>query len=145
MKDLNEKKLRLLFVHNAIPEYRIAFWKELNNHFELKLYITNKGLEDKIYKLKNNKSNLDFVYSRDLQLKKMYLNSYDIVILPAVDSIKEFFWGIVIKNRCKRKLIYWSEKWESEAKYQTPIKKFKNLVHRIMIYLNYSRLCHECG
>ena len=43
-----DRKIRVLFAHNSIPEYRIEFWRQLGNKVDLSIMITQNGLEEKI-------------------------------------------------------------------------------------------------
>ncbi len=41
--------MKILFVHNTIPEYRLAFWKILNKDYDIEIYALSTDLADKIY------------------------------------------------------------------------------------------------
>lgn len=130
-------KKRVLLVHNSMAEYRIAFWTYLTNLCDLTLIITNKGLEEKIYKFKNNNQSITSLYLENIsksQLKEI-IKINNIIILPPVDSIKEYWIAIRILNDTnrKQKVIYWTEKWEAPWRIQPLSKKIKNLIHRFMI------------
>ena len=77
-------KKRVLLVHNSMAEYRIAFWTYLTNLCDLTLIVTNKGLEEKIYKFKNNNQSITSLYLEDIsksQLKEI-IKINNIIILP---------------------------------------------------------------
>lgn len=130
------KSGNVLFVHNSVPEYRIEFWRELGNYYNLTLLITNKGLENKIYNLEKNEKGLNILYLEDINLYSYLSESFEYVVLSPVDSITEFVIDLLILRLSKKyryKCVYWSEKWEADWNCQPVIKKAKNLIHRLLI------------
>ena len=41
--------MKLLFIHNTVPEYRVEFMKSLTSLIETEFFITDKFLQSKIY------------------------------------------------------------------------------------------------
>lgn len=44
--------MKVLFIHNTLPEYRIHFFCELSKLVELDILITEKDLANSVYNLK---------------------------------------------------------------------------------------------
>lgn len=44
--------MRVLFIHNTIPEYRVAFFRELSKLVELDVVVTEQRLAYEVYGLK---------------------------------------------------------------------------------------------
>lgn len=135
--------MKLLFIHNTVPEYRVEFMKELNSLIETEFFITDKFLQSKIYgmDIDNEVVGLKIDYLNDSQRRisiknKINKANCDIVILPPADTIKEYINGIyalIYSRKYKKKCIYWGEKWEADINKQPLKKKIKNLIHRIII------------
>ncbi len=109
-------KVKVLFVHNSIPEYRVQFWNYLSNLADTTIVSTNKGKEDRIYHLKKDIGKLNIKYwNKDLkQYLNNYINKWDIVILPPVENINDFQIAWYLNRLCRSKkvpFIYWTEKW----------------------------------
>ncbi len=137
---MNEK-IKVLFIHNAVPEYRIEFWKGLAKKVELKILITQNGLEDQIYGLDKNTETLDIVYWDKSWIKKVY--DYDVVIVPPIESLKEYKIARAVASKCKksnRSCLYWNERWEWEGEVDSFIKKLSRWGHRKLI----KKVCDEC-
>ena len=130
-----EKKYKVLFFHNSIPEYRVEFWRLLGKFVDLKLIITNKNLEKKIYDLEYSLNGLNINYFDNIKKLKSNIYDADFIIFPSVDSLKEFLVCIYIlrQKKARGKKIYWSEKWEAPWGKQPFLKRAKNLMHRILI------------
>lgn len=127
---------KLLFVHNTVPEYRIAFWKELSTLVNLEILITNKDLADKIYNLKKNSDGLHIKYWNE-NIIYTILN-YDAVILPPIETIKDFRIARKIRNKCLELRIpfyYWSEKWISDEIKRPFVKVVKDYIKTSLIRL----------
>lgn len=127
-------KIKVMFVHNSIPEYRIEFWKKLGEICTIKLVITRKDLEQKIYGFEKDTENLDIVYWSNEILKE--IGEYDVIVLPPVDAVKEYLIGKEILKAVKgleTKAILWTEKWELKTNKKNYIKQCKNFVQRCMI------------
>lgn len=141
---------KILFVHNTIPEYRLKFWEILNQDNNIEIFALNTELADKIYNLEKNLNSLKIKYAKDISIEKVLSESFDIIILPAIDTWKEFYVSKVIlslKKKYDYKIIYWSEKWEANWNDQPFRKKIKNLIHRKLIFYVAARsdLCIASG
>jgi glycosyltransferase involved in cell wall biosynthesis len=137
---------KILFVHNTIPEYRLKFWEILNQSNIIEIFALSTELADKIYNLEKNLNSLKIKYAKDISIDKILAESFDIVILPAIDTWKEFCASRVIlslKKKYNYKTIYWSEKWEADWYDQPFRKKIKNLIHRKLISYVATR-CNLC-
>ena len=128
------EKIKCLFIHNAVPEYRIEFWKLLGKKVELQLLITQKGLENEIYGLKKDSSGLRIDYWNNNWLS--LVKKYDVVIVPPVETLHDWEIAYKVANECKKRkipCIYWNERWEWNKK-EIPVKrKLSYFAHRIMI------------
>lgn len=134
-----KSKMRILFIHNAIAEYRIEFMRSLSSLCDIKFFITDKGLASSIYGTKDvvpNGVHAVFLKNRwsFSQIKKELLaTEYDIVVLPPVDDVFQYFCCLVVlkyANRKKTKITYWSEGWQKDG---LPfVKACKKFVHRQM-------------
>ena len=80
---------KILFVHNTIPEYRLKFWEILNQSNIIEIFALSTELADKIYNLEKNLNSLKIKYAKDISIDKILAESFDIVILPAIDTWKE--------------------------------------------------------
>lgn len=132
----NDKK-KVLFIHNSVPEYRIEFWRLLDEKVDLYLLITSKNLEKKIYNLKKNVDGLKIDY---LNEKKTLLNlnnfNYDAIVLPPDDSVRNYFLSKKILRIASSKNIpcfFWNERWELTGVKKTLSKSVKDFIHRFMI------------
>lgn len=100
----SSRQIRVLFFHNSVPEYRIAFWEELATFVDLQICITNKGLDEKIYGLEKNVGNLKIEYLESIKCKvlKQLIDKADVIILPPCDAPKEWAASIRIEKICKK-------------------------------------------
>lgn len=138
--------MKVLFLHNAVPEYRIEFWKILSANCDLDLLITSKGLEQKIYKLEKDSSELNIFYLSIGNIRSWIhdVRNYDIVVLPPVDNIylyliaKVFLWTCI---KADRKVILWTEGW---SWHKIPIikKLYKKMI--FMLRHNIAKQCDAC-
>ena len=145
-----EAKIKILFFHNTLPEYRLEWFKELSKIAEVMFVFTNEKLNKKIY-------GFDTSFGSSTGLKCVFLaegkqgmeqldcilnnvGSYDYVELPPLDSLREVICGGKIVIACKKnnvKIAYFWEKWEAPRKRQPIKRRIKNLILRIvpkMIY-----------
>lgn len=127
--------LKVLFVHNSAPEYRIEFWKLLSKKVELEILITNDNLDSEIYGLNRSTDGLNLHYFSTFEDLKFRIGNSDIIILPPADTVKETGIGYYILRNINKvqKTIYWTEKWEAEKKWLPPKKRVKNYIQRIVI------------
>lgn len=140
-----DKMIKVLFVHNSVPEYRVGFWKRLSKRVDLTILITSGYLADKIYGLEKNVSGLNLQYWKKdtFRILKTAISNYDVVVLPHADAIFEYYVGCFLVKICKAnkvKCVYWSIKWEPPFNTQPILKKGKNIVQRYMTW----NLGHRC-
>lgn len=108
--------MKVLFLHNAVPEYRIEFWRLLSSFCELDLLITSKGLDQKIYNLEKDDSGLRINYLDWCNIKHWLkeVANYDVVILPPVDDLYLYIISrifLYVGLRAKKKVVLWTEGW----------------------------------
>lgn len=139
--------MRVAFIHNSVPEYRIEFMRQLSNKCDVKYLITDPKLAQKVYGVVNiNTVNVDIVNMSGFTQLKDEIKKYcpDIIVVPPVDDFYQFFCGIYaicIARLIRSKLVFWSEGWES---FNMPfVKKCKKKVHRCMKFI-IARLCDQC-
>lgn len=130
--------MNILFLHNSFPEYRISFWENINKANSLKLLITHRNLEKKLYSLEKTSNILDVEYwsrSSWLTIPKTII-SFDCVVLPPTDSLLDYMISIFVVFLCRRHNIpyyYWTEMWEPQTSVQPIRRRLKNLIHKVMI------------
>ncbi|MEQ3507572.1 glycosyltransferase family 4 protein [Enterococcus cecorum] len=146
------KKIKILFFHNSLPEYRIGWFKSLNELSEIKFVITNESLAVKNYgyKIKSDELrdlNLHFItkkYSvRELKTVLNEIPKFDFVELPPIDSFYDYIISFLILFICRKndiKIGYFWEKWEAPKKYQSLRRKIKNYILRIVPRSIYSKV-----
>lgn len=145
--------MKVLFIHNAMPEYRIAFFQKLSKIVQLDILLTEKELAAKIY-------NLESGIPGDLNVKCcantneieqiISVGNYDYVILPPIDNLRQVGFALNAVRGCARnkvKLAYWTEKWEPEATLQPLRKRFKNWIQARLItfFASKSDACIAAG
>ena len=127
--------MRVLIMHNAIPEYRIPWFKIINQSCEAKFVFTNYKLTQKLYHFDIDYQAIDdlnylimgqkqaFIFDAYKVLSEM--DSFDFVEFPPTDSIKEFLLSLLVMIKCKISHIktgYFWEKWEAPLRKQ-PLKR----------------------
>lgn len=131
--------MKVLFIHNALPEYRISFFQKLSELVDLDILVTDKGLATKVYGLsfKNNLSlkvnYLDKISGIKVTLLK---KKYDLVVLPPVDTPFQWLCAWIAYKACKArkiKFVYWTEKWVPSKAQQPFGKLIKNYIQSFMI------------
>lgn len=135
------RKIKVLFIHNTVPEYRIGFWKELSKKVELQLLITKNDLEKKIYGLEKNTEGLHIEYWNTSW--KNRVSDYTVVILPPIESIREYKIANAIAKKCKENeilCIYWNERWNWEGEENTLKKSISKFGHKVLI----RSICKKC-
>lgn len=139
--------MRVLFIHNSVPEYRIEFMRHLSDKCDVRYLITDPQIAQTVYGIvKINTTGLDIVNMGSFTQLKGEIKKYnpDIVVVPPVDDFYQFFCGLyaICMARFKgSKLVFWSEGWKS---FNMPfVKRCKKLVHRCMKFI-IARLCDHC-
>lgn len=130
--------MKILFLHNSFPEYRISFWENINKTNSLKLLITHKNLEKKLYSLEKISNNLDVEYWDTSSWRSLIktISTYDSVVLPPTDSLLDYFISVFVVVLCNHHSIpyyYWTEMWEPPTSVQPIQRRIKNFIHKIMI------------
>ena len=128
-------------MHNTLPEYRIQWFNEIKRESKCDFLITNEKLNKKVY-------GIDIEYEKIKKLDCIFLskgikgytelysvvkkiNNYDFVLLPPIDSFREFIMANIVLKICKNKKIltgYFWEKWEAPKELQPIIRKIKNFL-----------------
>lgn len=135
--------MKTLFIHNALPEYRIDFMQKLSRLCEVDFLITDIAKASQIYGIEvdDKLEGLKIFSSGDennIAFLKTVLKDggYSTVVLPPADSVGLFLLGLfALRYSSKRgiKTIYWTEKWEADRSLQPWMKRIKNAVQRLMI------------
>ncbi len=144
---------KVLFIHNTLPEYRIQFFCELNKLVDLTLVFTDSKLASSIYQLNAAiPDNLKIINIKNTKELKKIIDeeSWDVVVLPPVDTLYQAKCANVALKACKKlniKTIYWTEKWEAPLFLQPLIKKIKNHLQAILIgyFAKRTDLCIASG
>lgn len=142
---LDGTRLKIVFFHNTLPEYRIGWFTELSNLADVDFVFTNESLNKKDY-------GFDIDYKRSEGLKCIFLkegkegerqldrfleniSDYDFVELPPIDSYREVVCGRKIVKACRKygvKIGFFWEKWEAPKDKQPIKRQIKNLILRIV-------------
>lgn len=112
----NRKDMKVLFVHNSVPEYRIKFWKILKKKCDLDLLITGRDLDKKIYNLERDVSGLNIYYYNSFHDQEWIgrIKEYDILVLPPCDNFILFLIANRFANEALNnnvKVVFWTEGW----------------------------------
>ena len=127
-------RLKILFLHNTLPEYRIEWFREMRKKADMEYIFTNEGEN---YKTEIEKSRLPesiFLSSGRagfLELKQVLnrCEKYDVIELPPIDTIHEYLISKMTIHAAKQhgiKLAYFWEKWEAPKRKQPLKRKIKN-------------------
>lgn len=133
--------MKILFIHNSLPEYRLKFMKQLSDKTNIDFLFTAPKLANEIYNIQTQENTLNKIYLNNkkevFKIKKIISHGkYDKVVLPPADSVYQFLCAyIALKEAQKKniKIFYWSEKWEAKIKDQPLLKRLKNWIQRLMI------------
>lgn len=124
--------MKILFIHNSLPEYRVAFFRELSKLVELDVVVTEQRLAYEVYGLKVAlPKDVRIVYA-DRQKKvneALVAKKYDLVVLPPIDNFYQMQCAFMVLSVCSKrriKTVYWTEKWEQERRLQPVKKRLKN-------------------
>ena len=63
--------MKVLFIHNTLPEYRLEFFKELSKQVELHIAVTDIQLANSVYGLSFKKDIREF--NKQVQNYEMFL------------------------------------------------------------------------
>lgn len=132
--------MKLLFVHNTLPEYRIPFFYGLSKNIDVSFVFSNISLNKKIYgnEIIHSKIELDCLPENNKRYKKIMklinMGEYTHIILPPIDTLRDFtdaLFVFIIAKYKKIKLIYFGEKWEAPKEFQPIKKRIKNYLQRL--------------
>jgi len=66
--------------------------------------------------------------------KKEFLADFNIIVLPPISSIYNYFIdNIITRRKCDVKIVYWDEKWDANRKFQNTFSTIKNFLHKFLI------------
>lgn len=141
--------MRVLFIHNTVPEYRVAFFTELSKLVDLDILVTEPNLAQSIYKV-------SYCLPKSLKIKTLNKTStlssiirneqYDIVVLPPIDNrwqLQCAYKALRICQLYRIRTVYWTEKWEAERQKQPFGKKVKNFIQAKAISY-FAKRCDLC-
>lgn len=145
--------MKVLFIHNTLPEYRLEFFKELSKQVELHIAVTDIQLANSVYGLSFKKDipiGMILVNRPKDILGVMDSNEFNVVVFPPIDTIYQFVVAFFAYKKCLQKkipFVYWSEKWEAPLGCQPFKKRIKNWLHMKMItfYAKKANLCVASG
>lgn len=145
--------MKICFIHNTLPEYRVQFFSELAKLVDLTLVITDQKLASTVYQLNSNIPTTLKVINVDnaRSIKKLIdENSWNIVVLPPVDTpyqAKCAYSALKTSKAKGIKTVYWTEKWEAPFNMQPFVKKIKNAIQAMIIryFARYADLCIAAG
>lgn len=131
--------MKILLIHNTCAEYRIKWFQKIAKKEDTEFLFTSDFEYEEKYGFKRDENlGLKRVFlSRSLKgflelnnILKNLLN-YDFVMLPGVDTLREFFISNIVLYRCKKLKIstgYFWEKWEAPRNTQPVKRRIKNLL-----------------
>lgn len=142
--------MRMLLMHNAIPEYRIPWFNYMNEHCNVDFVFTNYKVTKKLYHFDTSYEKIsdlryiimgkDHSFLSDSIRVLKRIKEYDFVEFPPTDSFKEFIFSLGVLLLCKIHKIstgYFWEKWEAPKDKQPLKRKIINIITNIipgMIY-----------
>ena len=108
--------MKILFIHNSVPEYRLEFWRILSGMVELQLLITDKDCERKAYGFQKDESGLKISYLTLSNYQQWLHDSckFDVVVLSPVDNKKDYHLCKDFAKAAKTgntKVVMWTEGW----------------------------------
>lgn len=133
--------MKVLFIHNSIPEYRVEFMKKLSGMADVHYIVTDMNLAFTIYGLDGNDlRGLSVSIMERWKLntisKYIQLNKPNIVVLPPPDDFYQFVCGlysILFAKKHDCKVVFWTEAWTGKS--MPMIKRIKKAIHGTMIWL----------
>ncbi len=141
--------MKILYFHNSVPEYRKELFVKLAEHNNIKYIFTNFNYSKNIYNTDVDNAILtkidyftlfDGWKCIDQTYKVLAEFKPDIVILPALDTFREFIIAVSILNKVSSdvRIIYVWEKWEAPFEYITVKKIIKNSIQGLAAKLVFS-------
>lgn len=135
---------RILFIHNALAEYRLECFRLISKRYDIQFLIVSKDVASKIYNFKFDLGEgLNIAYLDDIggilclnqYIKK---GQYDVVVIPPADTFRDLQCGLIALKAAKKikaKTVFWTEKWEADRNKQPFAKWVKNRIHALAIRL----------
>lgn len=136
--------MKILFMHNTLPEYRIGWFKEISKLCDCRFVFTNEKLNEQVYgtTIKYDKAkDLDMFFLNvgldgysQMKRELEHICNYEFVLFPPIDSLRELIISKIVYKKCKKNNIctgYFWEKWEAPKEKQTLKRKFKNYLLKI--------------
>lgn len=137
--------MKILYLHNSLPEYRYGYFLELNKICDLTIVFTDMNLGKKIYdkiaddeRLKNfNHIILKHDLSKDIKiLNELFcVEKFDFIVLPAPDdlySIRLSKYVVKIAKKLGIKTGLFWEKWRPCPTKQPIIRRFKERIQKAL-------------
>lgn len=130
--------MRVLYIHNSLPEYRVGFFRELNKICDLTIAFTDLSLSQKIYKTQATDANLrmfkSIILEHNIRKDKkslqglIYAAPYDLIVLPALDDwyhiqVSKYVQKVANQKRIRTGL-FW-EKWRVLPQKQPLFRRIK--------------------
>lgn len=144
--------MKVLFFHNTAPDYRIPFFEKVSEKLDTKFIFTAMNINKKIY---GNDIDYERINKLDYKILQGGIKTLreihnevsskvvDVVVIPPLDSTKEYIKGLYIFLICKylhKNTIYFWEKWESPKRTQTLKRRFKNCLMRVVARIVFNRV-----
>ena len=128
--------MKILIIHNTLPEYRVEFFNEIARISNLSIYFFKKDLNSKIYQDIDRISQLNNINIIDENIVQV-LNKekFDWIILPPFDDVYSIYLSYRIIYFMKYKVkyaIFW-EKWEIDINRMSFMLKFKRFIRHMLI------------
>ena len=84
--------MKVLFIHNSVPEYRLEFWRILSGKVELQLLITDKDCERKAYGFQKDESglNISCLTLSNYQQRLHDTCEFEVVVVCQVDDKNDY-------------------------------------------------------
>ena len=133
--------MKILLMHNTCAEYRIKWFQKIADRADTYFVFTSDFDYKNKYGFKSNKDeqlgirakflSKGLLGYKELLRIKRDLKNYSFVVLPGVDTFREFLMANYIRLSCKHVGVrtgYFWEKWEAPKETQPVFRKLKNKV-----------------
>lgn len=138
--------MRILFIHNTLPAYRLVFFENLAKLDDIHFVFTEINKSKEIYGTNINfgeidKKNITLLSKNNVKnigmLRKLLTKEIDVVVIPPLDNFRAILYAIFVllfskTNRIKT--TYFWEKWEAPKQNQPLKKRFKNNIQRLVCW-----------
>lgn len=126
----DRERMRVLFMHNSLPEYRVAFWRRLSELCGVDICVTHPELESKLYGFDFDGGGLSVLEEDAMRVDPA---GYDVVVLPPADSVLDLRVSARLVRECRGKgipTVYWSEAWMPKSGNWSAKRKIKRALKR---------------